>query len=504
MSKSEKSYFKKFCTQTIRKKNQHNYLKLFFAIDQLSEYDETILIKKFRRESFVKNFTETKQYLKKQILNALRNFGIEHSIEFQLGQDILNIQILMDKGIFDLATTQVNKALQTAQKYELLNLILQLSHIKALIPIFKYDYKAMDQADEMYLEQKKTLKKIDNLAFHLSRYTKVFSSWRKGNSLDEKDFFFDHEEYPTDSFRTRSIFLSTKVNLLNLNREKNTLELLYNCVKTHYELYQNNPHQINTKPQRYLSVLCSYANLLTETNRIKDGVNSCIIGIDLLKQSYKNKQISFYFFIYYTIEFSTYQLFLHAKSGSKLLFEEYYYPFKDLVLEYKRHRPLTNSIADLCVVIFAEIMLEKWTEASFSYLQFNQHKKSGLRNDIHIIARLLGIILYYETNQYNLLEVSVNAAYQFVLSKKISSQFAKKFINLFKYKLIPASNPSENIAAFKEFKLEISAYFQHAPQEQTILHYVDFLAWIDSKIELISFYEAYCNRLILPPDHKYL
>jgi hypothetical protein len=62
LTKSEKRYFKRFCT-IYSKERQNNYLLLFNAIAEQKEYDELQIKSKFRNEKFVKQLNVLKVYL---------------------------------------------------------------------------------------------------------------------------------------------------------------------------------------------------------------------------------------------------------------------------------------------------------------------------------------------------------------------------------------------------------------------------------------------------------
>ena len=78
LEKAEKGYFKKFA-QTHNKGAEHQYLKLFDAIDQQLEYNEPDLLKKFKSESFVKQLSVTKSYLWDLILKSQRAYRAQSS-----------------------------------------------------------------------------------------------------------------------------------------------------------------------------------------------------------------------------------------------------------------------------------------------------------------------------------------------------------------------------------------------------------------------------------------
>ena len=125
MSSSEKRYLKVFVS-AFEKKNKTN-LKLFTAIDKQKEYDEKALKTKFKNESFVKHFAVVKNNLFKVILKALRLYHADsHPVEIVNQYKDNYIILLMNKGLADLASAQLAKAIKVAEENNLLTEMLLL------------------------------------------------------------------------------------------------------------------------------------------------------------------------------------------------------------------------------------------------------------------------------------------------------------------------------------------------------------------------------------------
>ena len=127
LSKSEKRYFRLFCT---REASGGNYLKLFDAIDNQAEYHEKTIKATFKNEAFAKQLHVTKNYLRKLILKSLRNFHAGISKDAELKDILRNIEILYNKELFDHCQTQLLVAERLALKYELLSGQLEVNNWK--------------------------------------------------------------------------------------------------------------------------------------------------------------------------------------------------------------------------------------------------------------------------------------------------------------------------------------------------------------------------------------
>lgn len=116
LTPQEKRYFR---MHSSLQSGEKTYLKLFDALENQSEYDESKIIEEFKGEKFIQNFSVTKNYLITQILKSLRNFGRNENKEFQVINLLTEFEILKNRGLFDHANSLLKKAKKITAKYEL-------------------------------------------------------------------------------------------------------------------------------------------------------------------------------------------------------------------------------------------------------------------------------------------------------------------------------------------------------------------------------------------------
>lgn len=489
MTKGEKTYFKKSTSGT--NKAAANYIKLFDAIAKAETYDEEALLKKFRREAFVKNFVETKQYLKNQILKALRNYQSNKSVLFKLREDISDIELLLDKGIFDLAKTQIKKSLKIAEEHEVIHVVLKLNELQFKLLRSTWDTKGLDAYKEHTIAEEVTLlQQLQHIKYYRDRYFLQIYHWKKYGPMQLERSEPDLAAHPLDSFEATNLHLLVES---NIGQIFNDVPKLYQTTRTHYELFQQHPKQIDLKPVNYIASVLSHSNACAKANQIEEGLTVNQEGIQQWEAWKQNNKISPSLYIDRAIRLYSNQLRLYLHHGSKTLFQENYQIYKTLVLANIEHA--STIFVDLCTVFFSEIILEDWEAAANSYQQIIGVKARGQRTDLDAIVRLLGILVYYESDQHQLLEASLDAAYQFTRTKDFLFKYTLQVINLFKYKLLNALNEKETLQHLEDFRSKSIALFEDDPNERNILAYFDFIAWLNSKIEGISIHEAYCKRL---------
>lgn len=113
---SEKRYFS-LSTQLVGSKKT-NYLQLFEAIEGMDVYDEQVLLKKHRKETFVKNLAAHKNYLYELILDVLRNYNEENVEEWKIKKNVYKIRLLASKGLDDACLKLMEKTKAKAWQYE--------------------------------------------------------------------------------------------------------------------------------------------------------------------------------------------------------------------------------------------------------------------------------------------------------------------------------------------------------------------------------------------------
>ncbi len=126
LNQGEKRYFKLFAS-TFEGKNK-TYIKLFDAIAKQKEYDERALKKKFKNESFVKHFAVAKSNLFNLILRVLRFYHTNNHPREKVNQYKDKYVVLLRKGLHELATIQLDKAMKIAEEYELHSDMVLLAH----------------------------------------------------------------------------------------------------------------------------------------------------------------------------------------------------------------------------------------------------------------------------------------------------------------------------------------------------------------------------------------
>ena len=161
MSKTEKKYFRDFLKNSTQPKL---YLQLFNNLEKQSKHDKNEIKKAF--DTKANELPVIKTYLTKTLLKSLTNFHRENSLFDKIHQKFSEINILLQKELFDLAEFEIDKLVILCQKKSYQHELLQALEFKKRFLIQKFgpasdiSKKALIEA---ITEQNSLLGKIYNL-----------------------------------------------------------------------------------------------------------------------------------------------------------------------------------------------------------------------------------------------------------------------------------------------------------------------------------------------------
>ena len=187
LSSSEKSYIKKYTAVSSNSKN--NFSKLLDAIYKQEVYDEEQLLKKFRRENFVKHFAVTKKQLYDLILKLLAQYNKDQNSTAIINTAIENAIMLYERNLHTQSMKLLDKAYKMAQDHvDYLKMEEILDHKRHFIGQLKaHDWR--EDIDQL-LEEKATLAKAELEHIEYARiYYKVLFFIRKERNVRREERF---------------------------------------------------------------------------------------------------------------------------------------------------------------------------------------------------------------------------------------------------------------------------------------------------------------------------
>ena len=139
LSPGEKRYFKMHADKYEREGYKSNYEKLYDALQYWPHktFDEKQFRKANRSKTFLKNLAAEKSYLKDLLLKTLRNYHSENDTATTLHEMLLDIRVLINKGLKQQAVKIIERAIEIASAKEYYSELLLLHDF--LLDVYKID-----------------------------------------------------------------------------------------------------------------------------------------------------------------------------------------------------------------------------------------------------------------------------------------------------------------------------------------------------------------------------
>lgn len=222
---NEKRYFT-LTSNIMTPAKRTNYLKLFAAIDGMDDYNEEVLIKKYRNESFTKNLAAYKNHLYEFLMEALRNYNEENIEEWIIRKSFLKIQLLYSKGLDKSCEQLMIKTKEKAWQYEQYQVLLDILELQLYmfgncrIGNFNQDY-----FDQLHEEKEKIMALLIG-------YNYVLANWHRLNLI-----FINKLQHSFEEVKTMAAKIISEE---DMQKEVSTASLtLRNRYLACFELYYN-------------------------------------------------------------------------------------------------------------------------------------------------------------------------------------------------------------------------------------------------------------------------
>jgi len=496
LNKSEKGYFKKFASKNAAGSKQ-NYLVLFDAVDKMDAYDEDILRKKLKNESFINQLPVYKVYLFNLILKSLSQYGAYDNSTSRIKDLVENSKTLSLKALYKDAMKTLKKAKEICYKYYNFTQLHEILMLERNIVIALPGKNIVETRQAIYEEQLEAInqqKKVFDYSWLSDQM--VICVEQKGDFTEELKLK-EMEKIMSSPFMSDFSLASNQtiqyyyyhthlMYHIGLNDLKSGREIL----KKEISLLEANKHVIEDNPQNYSTALINLLLFSYLTKSRKDVLES-IHKLNVLKRSMKNK-IPLHMELQILFHSANTELFIyrHAcdmKKGrvvaKKIEAELPKYP-------YEIPRQLKISLLNNMICFY--IMDEKYDMA----LRLNNTVLSetgiGFKSDVYFLARLLQLLIHFELGNYDLLEYQVATTYKFFKAKKAMHKAEAAILNFFKEAV--KSTGDELKEAYGELYYKLNK-IDVDPHARNLFQMFDFLLWAESKAKGEKLVDVMRNKI---------
>lgn len=479
LSKSEKRYFKLYSSF---RSGDKIYLQLFDTIEKQNEYNEDVIKKKFKGETFINQLTKTKYYLYNHILKSLRSYGNKMTKERELRELLDNIEVLYEKQLYSHAIKFIEKAEEIAIKYESYSYLFEIvdwkikiintrAHIQQNDVIIKKQYESLFEHIHRYknLSQYRYVISKFNSYHHKYGWGRKETDWKPYEKIMSNIIFDSEDQAP--SYKAKVVYYYQK-SFYNLM--KNDYEKAYINSDHLLKLMETNSHFIEENPISYVRALTNMSMCAIITRRYKEvqTLNDKFNEIRINNISNKN---------------------VYGECTIKLLTNMVelgqYKAAIDTINDFNKnnkHGEALNSINTITYYYNCSLAYfgnEDYRTANKYLNKIFYDNFNDTRIDLYCFAQILSLIISFELGKEDLIEYSVKSVYRTLLKRGKLYLFEQVLISFIQKRMVKVVNKTEMIKAFTELKKDLEKLVQSDPFEAKALGYFDIVSWLKSKIE---------------------
>ena len=492
LTHKEKLFFKRNFAAS-KPADQHLYLKLFDAINSQKKYDEPLLLKKFKPELSKKNIAAQKNYLQRQISEALIFYEYKNNEEHYIIRLRLLVRLFRKKGLLDEALLIWKKAIQRARKVEsfAISALLKLEFEKILL--ISGSHTSYDELLSIFKQNLITYEDYAGLTTLRDIYTEIILIKRNSHfDISETDrkriadlykqviSYERTDEFP--AFWFSHYFLICKITLLYLMGDSESalpqLKLLYQnwkkkpeFISTHGEHYLEMLYMIN-----YCGVQCHDFDFVTKA--YSDSLNQ-LLEDEILKANFEA-----YRFMAMNRVFN--------KTGNYNAVQQLINRSKNSISKWE---PFLNDDINRTVHISAGISFfvsEDYDHALSFAKGAVTYITEGVRKELFSFGQIFLLLITYCMNNERLFEAQYRATYGFFY-KRNKHAFEKAIIDCLRQTFYVTDNKER----FEKYKKAITIIEENEKDnfQKNIFTVFNFKGWLESRVLRIS-YKKYVEQKI--------
>lgn len=462
------------------------YLQLFDVIDNMEEYDEQKVLKKFKRDDkFEKQFAYNKNYLYNTILNALAYF--HKGFEAEMSSITLHVRILLEKNLFFQAKKLLNKAKEAAMAQEKFEELMKILWMEVEILKSTENIKVLpDALREVEFNLKVTVDKISNLMNYRLLENQIYLLLNTRHIARKED-----EQCEADKILGNGLLQEETAALSNRAR------ILYNEIRRGIAYYKGDHETALHFATRSVAIYEAAPSIMEEAKlqylqHYAMHVHHVIFmygpeaAIPLLA---KLREVKFATPQERVMRFEKYHIYsmaLIVATGDTAT-ETFLKEFEEELDVLENDLAVTNRLRASYLHADYYVIHGQYSKALGWSNKFLNHPRTNLRTDMQAGMRLINLLIHYELGNYDLMEYHLKSAYRYIYKQERMHKYERRFLRFFKDVLaVQGQDHQELMRTFREDILEITK----DPFEDRATQIFNVVCWLDSKIDGITMAEA--------------
>ncbi|WP_447642216.1 MULTISPECIES: hypothetical protein [Chitinophagaceae] len=492
LEKSEKRSFKLYLKR-LSGSEEMKSVQLFEYLDKVEgeELDEELLLKKnpgIRKQQL----SNIKAHLYKQIMASLRMVLDDDNVEMYLDEQLVNANILYNKGLYLQSLRILDRTKSIAKHYFQATYWLQIvifeKKIEALHITRSIDNRAETLSKEIEeINARLTIQgKLSNLSLQLyGWYIKM------GHARDEKDemavkLFFETNmpqlKLNDLSFYEKMYYYQSHCWYYFILQD---FKLYFRNAQKWLDLFEDHKHMQSIETSQYIKAFHNLLNAHFDTQNF-ERYDQMLTRFQQFADSpiaNNNYNVRVQVFTYLNIARLNQHFMQGSFSEGLLLVPTIEEGLQHYSLFMDRHRILLFYYKIACLYFGSGD-----NNNAIEYLNRIIHIKYNLKTDLQCYARLLHLIAHYELGNYTIIESLTKSVYRYMAKMKNLTIVEEEIFNFLRNSL--KQKPGKKMTeAFFNLKNKLERY-EGNPLEARSFMYLDIIGWLESKIRNIPVQEV--------------
>ena len=481
LNQTEKRYFKIYAQRHVIGKS-NAYIDLFEAVEtagKKDDYNEAVIKQKLKKVIPASSYAVIKNYLYNLILKSMRAYHEDDTATHAISQRMLDIEFLMQKGLFEKALKMLNTTKQTARTLNRNFLLIEILSLQRRLMrhTLEKSSEATLQAsseEEMVCLQKITLElKYHHLYDQLFVMLQKYYQFRDEKLLNKVQKIMKNPLItdPPQDLSFESVIMYNLIHSDHAHLIGDTHKSKLHRKKI-IEAYEEYPKMQADESLRYLNSLnnyltsCFHSNDLNEVAKTLQKIKSIVpANLEEESQIFKN---------------STYlELLFYIQTNQFVLAKKLVPVIESGLKKFGNKLPKGRILTIYYNIAVLFLVIEEFDECLTWINNIIFGEWENIRQDIQDSAKMLQIILHYELGNVDLLDSLMRSTRRHLKESERLYEMETLLLQLVK-KLIRTPGKKERNQALEQVKQKISVLSNI--NGQVITGTEEILLWIESRL----------------------
>ncbi len=482
LEKSEKRHFKLYIKRSSSKEDL-KIIRLFDALDKLSEYDEKPLLKMLP-DITKPQLSNLKTHLYKQLLASLRLLKTNENIDLKLSEHLDNARLLYNKGLKLQSLNILEKAKELAKANQKMNFLVQVISLEKKIETLHITRSTLEKTQMLAEEALYISGHIDRVT-RLSNLALLLYRWyvKNGHARDEQDekgireFFKNSlpDDYNAINGFYERLYLYQSYSWYAFIRQD--FLMYYRYSQKWIDLFKENDVMIAVETGHYIKGMHNLLNAHFDLRNFEKFEETLQQFEEYSRTPLANQHDNFRTHTSIYINSARLNQFLmqgNFTEGLKAVPE-----IEEKLHEYSlfvdSHRILVFNYKIATLYFGAG---DYGTAIDFLHKIINDNQ-AGLRNDLQCYARLIHLLCHFELGNEEILDSLIKSVYRFMARMKNLTMVEEHIFTFLRHST--KVRPKELKPELSQF-LEKIRHLENDRFQTRSFAYLDIISWVESKV----------------------